>query len=384
MSLINTNCSNCGGSIKLDDSKSKGFCMHCGSEINIENAIRSIQIDQSPKVANLMKLLQEAKRSENNEKIEKVSDDILSIDQEISTVWRYKAYGILRQSTIKDDRIYEGLQSYLKSIEVYQDQNKDEYIKEIADEFENFFKVFIIHVSKHFGNYSGSDTVVLIEKILEIGNKGFNQLKSYQEKQNVKLDFTSIAQLILDNGLLNAEKKIMKIDYNSSQLGYILGKQIDIYAANLNLINCLLIYSDDINEDKVVFILEKAVNYCSEYNKRLALTGRKKEPSLKDVYVSKLSELRPGYVEPKGCYVATCVYGDYNHSSVLVLRKYRDNKLRHTFFGRAFIKLYYKFSPSIVTVFGNQKWFTKIFKTILDKKVKKLEDQGYSNFKYYE
>lgn len=49
-----------------------------------------------------------------------------------------------------------------------------------------------------------------------------------------------------------------------------------------------------------------------------------------------------------GCYVATMVYGDYDHPKVKLLRNYRDEVLTSSYAGRLFIKLYYKYSPGLV------------------------------------
>jgi len=89
-------------------------------------------------------------------------------------------------------------------------------------------------------------------------------------------------------------------------------------------------------------------------------------------------------VQRRGCYVATAVYGSYDCPEVWVLRRFRDNKLSLTQFGRAFIKIYYTVSPTCVKCFGNTKWFNKVFKSILDKKVEKLREKGYSDKPYYD
>ena len=83
-----------------------------------------------------------------------------------------------------------------------------------------------------------------------------------------------------------------------------------------------------------------------------------------------------------GCYVATCVYGSYDCPQVWVLRRYRDNYLDNRWWGRAFIKVYYAISPTIVKIFGKTKAFNKINRHILDKKIKKLSDKGYEDTKY--
>lgn len=84
----------------------------------------------------------------------------------------------------------------------------------------------------------------------------------------------------------------------------------------------------------------------------------------------------------QGCYIATCIYGSYNCPEVWVLRRYRDYKLNKSFIGKLFIKIYYKFSPSVVKIFGNKKWFRNFWKNKLDKKVNKLKSLGYCDFPY--
>lgn len=83
-----------------------------------------------------------------------------------------------------------------------------------------------------------------------------------------------------------------------------------------------------------------------------------------------------------GCYVATAVYGSYDCPEVWTLRRYRDNHLAKSFFGRTFIKLYYSISPLLVKLFGNKKWFSIVFRKRLDKMVKFLNNQGYSPDRY--
>ncbi|MCM1500838.1 MAG: hypothetical protein NC124_20460, partial [Clostridium sp.] len=49
----------------------------------------------------------------------------------------------------------------------------------------------------------------------------------------------------------------------------------------------------------------------------------------------------------EGCYIATAVYGGYDHPKVMVLRRYRDEILKKSFWGRVFIKVYYSVSPCL-------------------------------------
>jgi len=83
-----------------------------------------------------------------------------------------------------------------------------------------------------------------------------------------------------------------------------------------------------------------------------------------------------------GCYVATCVYGSYDCPQVWTLRRFRDNTLASTWYGRAFIRTYYAISPTIVKWFGNTQWFKNIWKNKLDKMVSNLRSNGVEDTPY--
>lgn len=83
-----------------------------------------------------------------------------------------------------------------------------------------------------------------------------------------------------------------------------------------------------------------------------------------------------------GCYIATCVYGSYDCPQVWTLRRYRDNTLASTWYGRAFIQAYYCISPMLVKWFGHTDWFKKLWKRKLDKMVTNLLSNGVENTPY--
>lgn len=67
-----------------------------------------------------------------------------------------------------------------------------------------------------------------------------------------------------------------------------------------------------------------------------------------------------------GCYIATMVYGDYDHPQVMVLRNFRDTYLAKREWGKRFIRFYYKHSPSWVERLKNHKRINQAIKLILD------------------
>ena len=93
----------------------------------------------------------------------------------------------------------------------------------------------------------------------------------------------------------------------------------------------------------------------------------------KDMYKQYLAQFPNGRhkseAEQKAsaCYIATMVYGDYNHPQVIALRGFRDNTLQNSILGRAFIRFYYRNSPSWVEKMQGKKTIISIIRTILDK-----------------
>lgn len=83
-----------------------------------------------------------------------------------------------------------------------------------------------------------------------------------------------------------------------------------------------------------------------------------------------------------GCYVATCVYGSYDCPEVWALRRYRDQRLAQTFWGRAFIRCYYAISPAVVKIFGGSAKIRQFWKTRLDRFVARVQSEGYGSEPY--
>ena len=94
-------------------------------------------------------------------------------------------------------------------------------------------------------------------------------------------------------------------------------------------------------------------------------------PSTKTRYQENLNTLNGMYNRSNsgggGCYIATMVYGNYDHPQVMVLRDFRDNFLSNYSIGRNFIQFYYKYSPSWVEAMKNMKGANLFIRFVLNK-----------------
>lgn len=132
-----------------------------------------------------------------------------------------------------------------------------------------------------------------------------------------------------------------------------------------------------------------------ELNKDVAALLQKcvDDPSRAAKYAQLILEIDPNNAEAKkylnqqtgnggGCYIATSVYNSYDCPQVWTLRRYRDDKLARTWYGRAFIRSYYAISPTLVKWFGETEWFKKMWRPKLDRIVKRLNETGFANTPY--
>ena len=66
------------------------------------------------------------------------------------------------------------------------------------------------------------------------------------------------------------------------------------------------------------------------------------------------------------CFIATAVYSNHLASEVIAIRRFRNEFLSTFFVGRIFIKLYYRYSPTLAKKIKKYKILQKILKPILN------------------
>ena len=154
------------------------------------------------------------------------------------------------------------------------------------------------------------------------------------------------------------------------------------YVQNLH-ISFASIISMYLGADRL-YINHRGKNPGEVSSKTPSILGQEKEAKdFFDKAFAAIQKENPNIKNKKGgCYVATCVYGSYDCPQVWTLRRYRDDTLGSTWYGRAFIRTYYAISPTLVKWFGKTKWFKKMWKGKLDRMVKKLQDKGVEDTPY--
>ena len=136
-------------------------------------------------------------------------------------------------------------------------------------------------------------------------------------------------------------------------------------------------------------IIPNSVQRIGEYAfrdcKALQTVEIKGKPSYGDYSTTFLHTPYQEAIDQKGksgCYIATAVYGSYDCPEVWALRRFRDNTLDRTWYGRAFIRTYYAVSPTLVRWFGKDSWFQALFRPLLDRLVVRLRQNGVEDTAY--
>ena len=320
-------CEMCGGTDLL---KQDGVfvCQYCGTKYSVEEARKmmidvtgsTVKVDTREKLDNLYQLARRAKEDDNSANAIMYYSQILL---EKPNDWEATFYSV-----------------YFKAASCK--------LGEMQSEAYDLDKCSI-------------STMKLIKEQL-IGEE---QIKAYKE---VAQRIIPIVHSYIETATLNSSNQFINyksITTNATYMGIHLGDQL------------LELY----NDKELALKAYETASKCGKWHTTLT---QQEEDDLHD----KIKKLNPSHEVPKyasnntGCYVATAVYGSYDCPQVWTLRRYRDYTLAGTWYGRAFIHIYYAISPTLVKWFGHTEWFKKMWKSKLDCIVSTLQSQGVEDTPY--
>lgn len=345
-------CEMCGGTnfIKQDG---VFVCQYCGCKYTVEEAKKmmvsgTVAIDNSSFVMSSLQNGRRAKQKEDWEEVQKYYNFAEQYDPTNTEAVFYSAYGKARQALINENLFARQavFNSFVKTISIL-DDNYD-----VDKDYDEYLKTFE-QITKDLLDMYNSSFVYRTQRsgIIEIGS----------DKAETAYLFADVRDAYCET-LINIAGKYKKdpkacpyYDFAISMLE--------------NALRNRIVRMRTSEEDE---ILDKII----EYNKKInEIDPSHQIPSRKEV-------IKKCGVKSFGCYIATCAYGSYDCPPVWVLRRFRDEKLGHSFWGRMFIRIYYAISPILVKLFGNCKWFKNFFRKRLDKLVTKLQNEGLADTPY--
>lgn len=385
-------------------------CQSCGTKYSVEEAKKmmiegtvsvkgTVSIDNSKSIDNYLVMARNAVTAGNYAEAEQYCNKIIEINHSHAEAWLLKGQAAGWQSTLANIRIDESVNCFENALNFAGDES--ESIKEKGlDAITDLLNALLRLACNHFAEYPGNDSYatvlqvqIQIVKAAEIIEKCGGDYEAFKQGQS------EIMADGADNGYYKVSSEYHHEDYPSEYEwnSYTEGADAAVELYGLAIIDA----SDDEKVDyykKMIEIEQETILSCSwtigdegNYVREYSFTDTAKETRANRVmeWHNKIQEIDPSYVIPErpktsnsGCYVATAVYGSYNCPEVWTLRRFRDYTLDETWYGRAFIKLYYALSPGMVRMWGESETFKSLWRKPLDKLVNDLKAKGVEDTPY--
>lgn len=327
------------------------ICQHCGTKYSIDEARKliiegkvdvsgsTVNINSQKKLDNLYILARRAKSAENVEDGAKYYNEICMLDP---NSWEAAFYSVY----------YTSLQCRVGEA--------GSAATNIANCLDNVFDLITQNVE---------DKSEQIEILYELSNHSISASK---------ILYSALWKMYQPNGYYNRASDFVTHSEPAKEILYRLESLIEMHFGTSSP------YSDII-----ISLLKVEMTYTlSESQKKYSCVGDWDIQKIEN----RIKRLNPTYSAPikqstsagssGGCYIATAVYGSYDCPEVWTLRRFRDNTLAETWYGRTFIRTYYAISPTLVKWFGKTEWFKNMWKPILDQMVESLNRDGVDNTPY--
>ena len=371
--------------------KQDGFfvCQVCGAKYSVEEAKKmmiegtvevqgTVRVDNTDKLANYYEMAETAYDADNKSEAEAYCNKIIEISPTNYKAWFLKGKAAGWQSTLKNLRIEESVNCFSKAIDNAPEDDIEEIKEDAAEEISSLSRALMKLCCDNFARYPSQDNEKDILNNLKLS-------KSYSilllKKCGVApTEFYKDVANLMNIATCTAWKDVITEDYQHSEhpSKYTWETFKNRCFSCINIVKAAIDLSDDDKQSDIqryknlIIFTQNLVDSCSYrysgngcYSREWSLTQESKELNINDImeYHNKIKEIDPDYVIPKrptakkGCYIATCVYGSYDCPQVWTLRRYRDNTLGSTWYGRTFIRTYYAISPTLVKWFGKTKWF---------------------------
>lgn len=409
-------CEMCGSTDLIKDG-GVFVCQSCGTKYTVEEAKKmmvegtvsvkgTVTVDNSGSIANYLTMAENAYAAGNKEEAEKYCNKIIEINPNHVKAWMLKGKAAGWQSTLAKIRIDETVQCFVNAINNASSTEIEEIKKEAIDEIINLSTTLVHVAGNHYSEFPGADGADTFTDTILLSEKYLDNLFTMCD-YDASIFKESIATTINNSVCEAYSDKILpeyKDDEHPSKFEWETFKERSFSA--ISLLKMAIDFSDkddqaDIERYKsLIIITNNLIDSCSwtysngGWTQEWSLSDEAKKLNIDNImeYHNKIKEIDPNYVIPErrstkpessgGCYVATAVYGSYDCPEVWTLRRFRDNTLDSTWYGRLFIQTYYTISPSLVKWFGNTSWFKQFWRGKLDKMVANLKAKGVESTPY--
>lgn len=384
MPIVPAKCPQCGADIEVDTTHEAGLCKNCGAPFVTEKVLKSQNIfitnnndfsgasinivsgaSSSTDFANFLNIAIKALDAREGAEALKYANKALEINSVSSEAWVVKMKSMTYLATFTDPKVNETTE-YGKNAITYAPVDKKTSIEDIvySHYLQRTLSLFSIM------NERIRDTVSIQNALTELK---FNAPFGAEQRINAA-DSNNITIL----NQLNGAALLLKISIPTESIS----QNSNYQKAVLEICNQYVKYIDGLQDRYAIY----KANFSEEARKAHKAELVMLEAGLTPIDCQSIPDFRknPNVSSNSGCYIATCVYGSYDCPQVWTLRRFRDDTLDATWYGRLFIRCYYAISPALVKWFGNTTWFKKIWRGPLDSLVTKLNHDGVTDTFYHD
>ena len=384
MPIVPAKCPQCGADIEVDTTHEAGLCKNCGAPFVTEKVLKSQNIfitnnndfsgasinivsgaSSSTDFANFLNIAIKALDAREGAEALKYANKALEINSVSSEAWVVKMKSMTYLATFTDPKVNETTE-YGKNAITYAPVDKKTSIEDIV------YSHYLQRALSLFSvmNERIRDTVSIQNALTELK---FNAPFGAEQRINAA-DSNNITIL----NQLNGAALLLKISIPTESIS----QNSNYQKAVLEICNQYVKYIDGLQDRYAIY----KANFSEEARKAHKAELVMLEAGLTPIDCQSIPDFRknPKVSSNSGCYIATCVYGSYDCPQVWTLRRFRDDTLDATWYGRLFIRCYYAISPTLVKWFGNTTWFKKIWRGPLDLLVTKLKNDGVSDTLYHD
>lgn len=394
-------------------------CQDCGTKYSLEEAKKmmvegtvevtgTVKVDSSAQIANYLMMANNAYDASNLKETENYCNKIIEVDPNNYEAWFLKGKAAGWQSSVANNRIEESVNCFTKAVENAPEDKAEEVKEDAAKEVK---KLAVALVSLSCGHYKKNASIDNANTIKNLAVMVQVYALKMMATCGVKSDdFTSEIAIKINSAVVDGYDDIER-DYRGVNGDYHPDTN-DWREYKLRMFAAIGLLRYAISLDKnpsakatearysnIIYGLQKIEKSCSyrldsnaQWMTACTNTVETKNDLINQIMEchSKIKEVNPDYVIPErpqpskqgGCYVATAVYGSYDCPQVWTLRRYRDDTLAATWYGRLFIHTYYAVSPTLVRWFGETEWFKNMWRGKLDRMVRRLQSEGVEDTPY--
>ena len=397
-------CEMCGGT---DLIKQEGVfvCQNCGMKYSVEEAKKMMSDGaadvqgavQADNAAFVQKYLSNARRAQQKEDWLETEKNYNMVEQNdptnieaifYSTFARVKSALLEAETSDKRQGVFNIMEKSVSIIADNYDNTNEEHQKsliEIMNDIKGLKEGSIVPTT-HLQEYvtkNGYGNIVDRNQVIEDDSLRV----TYQMIDNVIVAYMdSLASIIIKHSSETAKKLFVEnvcLLEMTSEIHEKVAPHIDGYITPNKAIE-EIIKQVKINDETTSDGVDAQINVLAKTICPMFASDGKINSQLRLKVRGALAILYPNSKVLKSgcCYVATAVYGSYDCPEVWTLRRFRDDSLAETWYGRAFVRTYYAISPTIVKWFGHTEWFNKMWRGVLNRMVKKLQNKGFESTPY--